>query len=918
MRLGLSWLREYVSLPGELTAGELEAALTRLGIEVESIADARDTVTGSLVVGRVLSIEELAEFKKPIRFCTVDVGDANGTGEPQEIICGARNFSVGDLVVVILPGGVLPGGLEIGARRTYGHNSNGMICSARELGVSDDHTGIIVLDPALGVTPGEDARAEVGLDDIVVEVEITPDRGYQLSARGLARELSYAYPDAAFTDPGLAPGGSGSSAVASGSVTKAAKAPVGAKATKAAKQTKVAKVAATGSVSAASVSAASVSAASASQAVTVAPPSTSSETVPAALSEPWPVTVVDQIGCDRFAARLVSGLDPHAPTPAWMQRRLVTAGVRTLGLAIDITNYLMLELGQPMHAFDADRIEGPLVVRRATEGEPLTTLDGVARRLSAQDMVICDDRGPVSLAAVMGGEVSEVVPGSTTRVLFEAAHWDPAMVGRTARRHKLFSEAAKRWERGVDRELCPVALDRAVELAVRYGGPDVTVSPAELDLDYPRPVASVPLNVARPGRLIGVDYTAARIIDTLTQVGCRVSPAVWPAKSGRGAVEVLTVTPPSWRPDLTGAADLVEEVVRLDGFDKVPSVLPMAPAGNGLTPAQRRRRSVGRTLAERGFVEVMCHPFVSALTLQLLDLPAATVRLANPISEQEPWMRTSLLPPLLAALRRNVGRGQRDCALYELGLVFLPAATEAAPPALAPAVRPSDDALAAALAAVPRQPWHVAAVRTGEADRSGPWGAGRVADWSDAVRAALDVLGAAGVPEGDVTLRSPSSGDSHLGGSGPWHPGRCAVVEVGGALVGRAGELHPSVCAALELPARTVAMELDLEAIPLPGRTSPPVVSTFPPALVDVALVVDASVPAAEVQAALATGAGELLESVRLFDIYTGAPVPAGHRSLAYTLVLRARDRTLTSEETLAARDRAVASAGRLGAVLRG
>jgi phenylalanyl-tRNA synthetase beta chain len=283
-------------------------------------------------------------------------------------------------------------------------------------------------------------------------------------------------------------------------------------------------------------------------------------------------------------------------------------------------------------------------------------------------------------------------------------------------------------------------------------------------------------------------------------------------------------------------------------------------------------------------------------------------------------MRTSLLPPLLAALRRNVGRGQRDCALYEVGPVFLAAATQAAPPALAPAVRPTDDAWAVANASVPRQPWHVAAVRTGDAERSGPWGAGRVADWSDAVRAALDVLGAAGVPEADVTLRSASSaaGDRHRGGHGPWHPGRCAGVEVAGELIGYAGELHPSVCAALELPARTVAMELDLDAVALPGRTPPPVVSTFPPALVDVALVVDAAVPAAQVQAALATGAGELLESVRLFDIYTGAPVPAGHRSLAYTLVLRARDRTLTNEETLAARDRAVAAAGRLGAVLRG
>src|SRR5690606_8748586 len=277
MRVGLSWLREYVDLPADLTAEQLDLTLNNLGIEVESVVDQATTVQGDLVVGRVLTIEDLTGFKKPIRFCTVDVGKANGTGEPQEIVCGATNFEVGALVAVILPGGVLPGGFQISARKTYGHNSNGMICSGRELAISDDHTGILVLDPDSGATPGEDARPYVGLDDIIVDVEITPDRGYQMSVRGLARELAHGF-GVQFTDPGLA------------------KAPKGTK-------------------------------------------------TPA-----WPVTVEDRVGCDRFAARLVTGIDPAAPSPEWMQRRLVTAGVRALGLAIDVTNYVMLELGQPMHA----------------------------------------------------------------------------------------------------------------------------------------------------------------------------------------------------------------------------------------------------------------------------------------------------------------------------------------------------------------------------------------------------------------------------------------------------------------------------------------------------------------------------------------------------------------------------------------
>jgi len=826
MRVALSWLRELVALPADLTAERLDLALNNLGIEVESIVDQGASVKGTLAVGRVLSIEELKEFKKPIRFCTVDVGPANGTGEPQEIVCGATNFAVGDLVAVILPGGELPGGFHIGSRKTYGRNSNGMICSGRELGISDDHAGILVLDPASGATPGQDARPYVGLDDVVVDVEPTPDRGYQMSARGLARELSHAF-GGKFKDPGL------------GKAPKGTKAPA------------------------------------------------------------WPVTVVDQAGCDRFAGRLVTGVDPHAPTPQWMAKRLLTAGIRVLGLPIDVTNYVMLELGQPMHAFDAKRIQGGLVVRRATEGEKLTTLDGVSRALAPDDMVICDDTGPISLAAVMGGQTSEVDPGTTTDVLFEAAHWDPTMVGRTARRHKLFSEAAKRWERGVDRELCLVAVQRAVSLLVEYGGG--TVGKSVLDLNYPTPRPTITLDPERPSRLIGVSYSAERVAELLTEVGCAVS----------SAERALEVTPPSWRPDLLGPADLTEEVVRLDGFDKVPSALPIAPPGRGLTPGQRRRRSVGRTLAEQGYVEVLPYPFVSEALLSSLGLPTDAIRLANPLSDTDPLLRTSLLPGLLTALRRNIGRGQRDgVALFELGLVFLPAAA-GPPPAMGVDGPPDETLWQTANASVPHQPTHVAVVGAGALEPDGWWGAGRPYEWSDAVQAARDALDSAGVPASSVEVRA--------GEQAPWHPGRCAEIAVGSTVVGYAGELHPAVCTELELPRRTCAMELDLDLVPLPGPTPAPSLSNFPPALIDVALVVDAGVDAGAVEAALVDGAGPLLEAVRLFDVYTGAQVSSGQKSLAYKLTFRAPDRTLTAEEAVAARDSAVAAASsRLGATLRG
>lgn len=858
MRIGISWLREHVDLPADLTPQQLEDALVGLGLEVESIVDLAGTVTGSLVVGEVREIEELTGFKKPIRFCRVDVGTANGTGEPQEIVCGATNFAVGDKVVVILPGGVLPGGFAIGARKTYGRNSNGMICSARELGVSDDHAGIIVLPPDVTAAPGDDARPVVGLDDVVVEVEITPDRGYAMSVRGIARELAQAL-RVPWRDPAAVD-------------------------------------------------------------------------VPGATDTPaYPVEVRDTVGCDRFAARMVRGVDPTAPTPAWMVRRLTTAGVRSISLAVDITNYLMLELGQPMHAFDADRIAGPLVVRRAVAGEKLTTLDGVARVLDAEDMVICDDTGPISLAAVMGGETSEVVAGTRT-VLFEAAHWDPVMVGRTARRHKLFSEAAKRWERGVDPALPLVAIDRAVRLLTEYAGGEAGAE--TLDIDHVAPPAPIVIDAGLPARHIGVAYPPQRVVELLEAVGCTVATgatagvasattvATGPATATSTAsapddgAAPLVVAPPSWRPDLTDPADLVEEVARLDGYDNVPSALPPAPAGRGLTAAQRRRRSVARALAEAGHVEVLCYPFVSPQAADELGLPADdprrdAVRLANPLADTDPLLRTSLLPPLLGTLRRNIGRGQRDVALYEIGVVFQPRPGAAAPPAMGVDDRPADEVFAAADAVVPHQPWHVAVVLAGEVESGGWWGAGRPASWADAVEAGRIVLDAAGIPADRVEVRA--------GEYAPWHPGRCAELLVDGTVVGHAGELHPAVVAALELPRRTCAMELDLDAVPAAPVAPAPDFSSYPPALIDVALVVDEATPAAQVRAALVAGAGELLESVRLFDVYAGEQLGAGRKSLAYKLVFRAADRTLTVEEAVAARDAAVATAAsRLGATLRG
>jgi phenylalanyl-tRNA synthetase beta chain len=842
VRVSLSWLRDYVDLPADISAAELDAALVRVGLEVEEITDLRTIVTGPLVVGRVLSIAEVPDTKKPIRYCQVELGEP----EPRGIICGATNFAVGDAVVVALPGAVLPGGFEITARRTYGHVSDGMICSARELALGDDHSGIIVLPPP-APAPGADARPVVGLDDIVVELAITPDRGYCFSVRGIARELSHS----------LSLPGSGR--LTSGSAPLRPRAADG-----------------------------------------VAFHDHGLVPAPAATAEPaYPVRVEDTVGCDRFAGRVVRGIDPTVPSPDWMRRRLAVAKVRSISLAVDISNYVMLDLGQPMHAFDLAALRGELVVRRARAGERLTTLDGTDRALDPEDLIIADDSGVISLAAIMGGATTEVSP-STVDLLLEAAHWDPVSVARAARRHRLPSEASKRFERGVDPALPPVALARAVALLTEHAGG--TVDERVLDVDHVVPRQAITIAADLPARTAGVDYQPSRVVELLTEIGCEVA-----TRARR-----LHVTPPTWRPDLTDPADLAEEVIRLDGYDRVPSVLPSAPAGDGLTGYQRRRRSIGRALAENGYVEVLSYPFVGASTLDALGILAEdprrqAVRLRNPLSEEEPALRTTLLPPLLATLRRNAGRGLRDLALYEIGLVFHPGATGVAPQ-LPVDRRPSDADIEAALKLVPHQPWHVAAVLAGETEPAGWWGEGRPADWSDAVQAARIAAAAAGV---EITVRA--------GDRAPWHPGRCAEILVGDTVVGHAGELHPAVCTAMDLPRRTCAMELTLDALPLPGVIRAPRVSTFPLALIDVALVVEEATPAAMVQVALEEGAGDLLESVRLFDVYAGEQLGAGRKSLAYKLTFRAPDRTLTVEEAVAARDAAVAvAAQRYGATLRG
>jgi phenylalanyl-tRNA synthetase beta chain len=611
---------------------------------------------------------------------------------------------------------------------------------------------------------------------------------------------------------------------------------------------------------------------------------------PEANDDGYPVTVDDPAGCPVFVARSVTGVDPAAPTPDWMARRLTQAGMRPISLAVDVTNYVMLEMGHPIHGYDRARLDGPIRVRRATEGERLTTLDGVDRVLSAEDLVVTDDSGPIGLGGVMGGATTEM-SGTTTDILVEVASWDPVSMFRTGRRHKLTSEAGKRNERGVDPTIPEAAADRVVELLVTHGGGTPDPGVTKVGEAPVRPAIRISADL--PARVTGMEIDDSQVVACLEAVGCAVD-----------GDEALVVVPPPWRRDVTDPFDLVEEVARVVGYDQVPSVVPPAPAGRGLTREQRLRRRVGRFVAGAGLVEVLSFPFVGDAAFDALGLPEddvlrQTVRLANPLSAEEPAFTTTLLPGILRTAARNLGRGASGVALFETGTVAHPVDRGAAP-VFGVTLRPTEAELAKLEEALPEQPLLLAAVFAGELERSGWWGQGRTASWADAVGLVRELGSELGV---DVEVRSAQRM--------PWHPGRCARVFVDGTEFGHAGELHPGVCAAHGLPRGSAALEVDLGFLidPAVAVAAAPDLSTFPVAKEDVALVVADDVSADELARTLREGAGDLCESVRLFDVYTGAQIGAGRKSLAFALRFRAPDRTLTETETGAARDAAVALA---------
>ncbi len=829
MRVPISWLGECVDLPEDVTIEHVHAALVRVGFEEEDVHTF--DLSGPVVVGQVLSFDpEPQSNGKTINWCQVDVGEA----EPRGIVCGAHNFAVGDKVVVSLPGAVLPGPFPIAARKTYGHTSDGMIASARELGLGEEHDGILLLKN-LGLDPevGVDAISLLGLDDFAVEINVTPDRGYALSIRGVAREYSHST-GAAFTDPA----------------------------------TRVTVVAGSG----------------------------------------FSVSIVDDApirgaaSARVFTTRVVRGVDATLPSPPWMVARLALAGIRSISLVVDITNYAMVELGQPIHAYDLDRVAGALVVRRATSGETVTTLDDQVRVLHPEDLVIADDSGAIGLAGVMGGASTEI-GDTTTNVLVEAANFDPISIARTARRHKLQSEASRRFERGVDPKMSPVAAARVIDLLVELAGG--TADSLGSFLDNSAAPTAIDLPASYIERLIGVQYSADEITSSLVAVGC----AVLASDTG------LAVTPPTWRPDLDDRSTLAEEVARIIGYDRIPAIIPVAPPGRGITRSQRLRRAAATNLAAGGATEVVSYPFLPKSEIDAFGSAADTttpaISIANALDAEAAYLRTSLLPGLIEIARRNLSRGLTDLALFEVGTVFQPVAGAAygsGPLPIGNAL-PTPGALTELTASIPPQPWHVAGLFVGNAITQQPGQADVASGIADAL-ASVAQLGAA--LAASITVKQ----DTHRA----LHPGRTASLWVADTLVGYAGELLPQLAAERDLPRVVGIFEVDLDVLITLATdeivTSP--VATMPAATQDLSLVVKADVPAATVLSAVIEGAGPLLENARLVNDYRGAGVADGAKSLTFALRFRAPDRTLTAAEATEAKNAAAVVAGeRCGAELR-
>lgn len=777
MRVSLNWLKDYIALDDDVDA--LAEKMTMLGLEIEAVERKGDEFK-SLVVGEIKSIEPHPDADKLV-VCQTDVG-----AEVVEIVCGAKNMKVGDRVPTVLVGGSLPGGFKIGKRKMRGVTSHGMMCSAKELGLGEDHSGLLILKDH--AEPGADVLDLLHMRDVVFEIEITPNRGDWASMVGIARELAAAYgKQYCLPKPNIPENG---------------------------------------------------------------PP----------IAEFTSVTIEDPDLCPRYAGRVLENVK-IGPSPAWLCQRLVAAGQRPINNVVDITNYVLLETGHPLHAFDYDTLdEHRIVVRRALPGERIKSLDGETRMLSGEMLVIADAAKPVAIAGVMGGEETEVGEG-TSRVFLESAYFKPQSVRKTARSLSMNTEASAHFQRGADPDMVVRALDRAAELMVELCGATCAQGAAD---EYPVKVEQsiISLRYARTNALLGAEIDGEEQKGYLAGLGFEVV--------GSDA-ESCAVRVPTWRHDMREEADLIEEVARLYGYDRIVTTLPVVHRTEEIfAPEDRAERKLRDFLVGIGLDEVVHWTFSCREDVAKAKLDKAypdLVSLANPLSEKQANMRPSLIPALLQTATYNVRRGSKNLALFEIGPVY----------------RPVPESLQ------PEQQTHLAVLLTG---------ANHAAHWSETARPVTfyDLKGYA-----EVLLESLASEYTYTEVKfGPWKPGATGRIAVGESILGHFGEIDKGVLDAFDLDQTSYVMELDITTLltavkPHAQFEEPP---KFPPSLRDMAVVVGGDTPAGDIAAAAQEAGGRTLKSVDIFDVYTGEQVPAGKKSVALSLVFQGKEGTLRDEDT--------------------
>jgi phenylalanyl-tRNA synthetase beta chain len=811
MRAPMRWLRAYCDPP--VSTAEAGKRLNDAGIELERIDRVGVGALENFVVGRVLKAEQHPNADR-LSVCVVD----DGSGAERTIVCGAPNVAAGQTVALALPGAVMPDGTQLGEAKLRGVQSSGMILAEDEVGVGEDHEGIMVLAENGDLPPGTPLIEALQIQDEVLDLAIAPNRPDCLAVYGIARELH------ALTGAPLAPD----------------------------------------------------------------PTDEDLELdIASAADGDLPELEIDPDICLRFTVRVFEDVK-IGPSPLWLKARLTAAGQRPISNVVDITNYVMLLTGQPLHAFDLDKVAGGrLRVHRAEDGQVMRTLDGVERTLDSSMALISDSGGPTSIAGIMGGEVSEV-SDSTTRVAMEAATWVGPNISRTQAKLALRTEASARFEKQLHPDLAIAAQRLAARLMVEIAG--ARMAPGTVD-EYPRPAGPrvVRLRAARVERLLGMAVPEPEIEAILGRLGFRTAPV-------DGGFEV---TVPYWRDgDVQREADLVEEVARIHGLDKLPRTLPARRQAVGrLTPAQRVRRRVEDALRDRGMSEVVAYSFTAPeklADLRLGDVPV--LHLANPMSEDQSVMRPLLLPGLLDAARQNTSHGRPRVALFESAHVYGVSDAPETVGAGSPGGRTAAD-----------ERHHLGGVLT-EAT-PGTWRSEpRPADFYAAKALVEALLGAVGL----ACIVEP--------GERPFlHPGRTAAVLAAGRELGWIGELHPSVARAWDLDGTVAAFELDADLIAelAPGPQPYRDVTSFPAVLQDIAVVVGEDVPAAEVERVVRSGAGALLDRVELFDVYRGEQVGEGRKSLALRLEFRSPERTLTDEDVGAARAAIEEALEEIGGALR-